>query len=279
MNTVCKRLITFVIGVPLVICFVFMDFCNHLPLNLLVILFSILGAIEFSNLTSKFYSTFPKALLVIFSAFLPFSTYILSLTPVSLDAIPWFFVFETIILMGGECLTAKTFENSLKKLSISFLEIFYCGLLFTFVVKLTTFEYSKYIISLFFILVFMTDSAAWFFGILFGKNNRGIVAASPNKSVIGFAGGIFTALVLGCLYKFIFPEIFTGSYIKILAISLLTSISSIIGDLIESVFKRSLEAKDSGNLIPGRGGVLDSVDSIIVSAPVFYVGIYFLYNF
>lgn len=279
MNTVCKRLLTFIIGVPLVLAFVFLDIYNHLPFNVLVIAFSFLSANEFYTISSSKYKLFPRWILVIFTTLIPLVAYVFSLNCFSFDSVLWFFVFETLILMGIETFTSKTFEESLTKNAISFLILFYCGFLISFVVKFTTLKNSKYILGLFFILVFLCDSAAWLFGILFGKNNRGFIAASPNKSIIGFLGGIAGSIVFGCIYKYIFPEIFEGSYLKMIILALFTALASIVGDLIESVYKRSLGVKDSGRLIPGRGGVLDSIDSIIIAAPVFYIGIYFLYNF
>ena len=65
--------------------------------------------------------------------------------------------------------------------------------------------------------------------------------------------------------------------VKVLIFSFFIAFVAIIGDLVESVIKRSVEIKDSGNLIPGRGGVLDSVDSILFVAPVYYFGISFLF--
>ena len=123
----------------------------------------------------------------------------------------------------------------------------------------------------------MCDSGAWFFGILFGKSTRGFVAASPNKSLVGFIGGISGSIASGCLFKFIFPEVFTISYPRLIILGLITSIAAIVGDLIESVFKRSCNVKDSGNLIPGRGGILDSIDSVLIAAPIFYIGYNFLF--
>ena len=123
----------------------------------------------------------------------------------------------------------------------------------------------------------MTDSGAWFFGVLFGKSTRGFFKASPNKSLVGFFGGIITAIACGILFKFIFPTVFFGSIWKIVLVSFTTALAAIIGDLIESVFKRSLGVKDSGTIIPGRGGLLDCLDSLILGAPIFYIGIHFLY--
>ena len=74
-----------------------------------------------------------------------------------------------------------------------------------------------------------------------------------------------------------FPDVITISYRNLVILGIITSLAAIIGDLIESVFKRSCEVKDSGNLIPGRGGVLDSIDSILIAAPIFYIGYNFLF--
>ena len=123
----------------------------------------------------------------------------------------------------------------------------------------------------------MCDSFAWFFGILFGKSTRGFVAASPNKSLVGFIGGIIGSLGCGFVLKYFFPAAISISNLNLVILGIITSVSAIIGDLIESVFKRSCDIKDSGNLIPGRGGVLDSIDSVVIAAPIFYIGYNFLF--
>ena len=68
---------------------------------------------------------------------------------------------------------------------------------------------------------------------------------------------------------YLFPEVFTYSLGEGFVLGLLTSAIAAIGDLIESSFKRSAEVKDSGSIIPGRGGILDSIDSVIMAAPVY----------
>ena len=123
----------------------------------------------------------------------------------------------------------------------------------------------------------MCDSAAWFFGILFGNKTRGYFKASPNKSLTGFVGGIAGSIASGLLFTYIFKDIFCVEIYKIVITGFFTALAAIIGDLIESVFKRNLQVKDSGTIIPGRGGILDSIDSIIIAAPVFYIFAYFLF--
>lgn len=277
MNKVAKRLLTFFIGVPLVIAIVYFDYLNHLVLQLVVGVFAVLGANEFYDMASKKNKLFTKEIVLIATALLPFTCYTFILSDLSLDITPWLFITISILLMGYECFTAKTFEFSLSKISYTLLTVFYCGFLITFISRMTILPNSKYIITLFLIFVFMCDSFAWFFGILFGKSTRGFVAASPNKSLVGFAGGIAGSIACGLLLKLLLPSVFTISYKNLIILGLITSIAAIVGDLIESVFKRSCDVKDSGNLIPGRGGVLDSIDSILIAAPIFYIGYNFLF--
>lgn len=277
MNKTGKRLLTFFIGIPIVLAIVYVDYLNHLPLQIVIGVFSILAANEFYTMLQPKVALFSKPVVLILSAILPYISYLFILADMSLELTPWFFICECILLMALECFRAKTFEKSASKVAYSCLIIFYCGLLMTFLSRLTVLENSRYIISLFLILVFICDSLAWFFGILFGKGSRGYVAASPNKSIVGFVGGIISSIASGVLFKVLFPQIITTSYLNIILIGFFTAIASIVGDLIESVFKRFCDVKDSGNLIPGRGGVLDSIDSILISAPIFYICYHFLF--
>ena len=112
---------------------------------------------------------------------------------------------------------------------------------------------------------------------MFGKNNKGFIKASPNKSIAGFIGGFAGTMLTGAIAHFLFPQVFTGSLGKILLLSFVIAFMAIIGDLVESVLKRSVQIKDSGSIIPGRGGVLDSIDSIVFVAPIYYFGINFLF--
>ena len=111
MSSTVKRLLTFFIGVPLVLAFVYFDIYNHLPLNILIFAFSVFGSIEFYNMVSTKFSLFPKPLIVTFSCVLPIISYVFSLIGLPYDACIMIFVLEIALLMGIEALTSKTFEN------------------------------------------------------------------------------------------------------------------------------------------------------------------------
>ncbi|MCQ2589702.1 MAG: phosphatidate cytidylyltransferase [Treponema sp.] len=278
MSKTVKRLLTFFIGIPLVLGLVLLEYRNHLALNFVIAVFALLGSLELYNIFSKQAELFPKWLISLFTVSLPIFAYIFNQLNIDMILTIWIMIFEIIFLMGIESLTAKTFENSLKKIAFSALILFYVGFMPTLISYITFIpNNSTYFIILFLLIVFMTDSFAWFFGILFGKGTRGYIAASPNKSLVGFIGGILTTLILAIGMKHLFPQVFVGPHWKMIVISLATSFAAIVGDLIESVFKRSSEIKDSGNIIPGRGGILDSIDSLIIGGPVFYLCIHFLY--
>ena len=126
-------------------------------------------------------------------------------------------------------------------------------------------------VMLFISLVFSNDIFAYIFGMLFGRGHGGVVKVSPKKSLAGFAGGlagcIGICLLLFALLKDL-PHV--ALWIRIV-LAVLISTAANIGDLAESVFKRSAGVKDSGNIFPGRGGALDSMDSEIASAPLFFL--------
>ena len=108
---------------------------------------------------------------------------------------------------------------------------------------MTLFRHSSIFICVFLFSVFICDSLAWFFGMLFGKNNRGRVACSPNKSIAGFIGGYAGSIAAGIVAHLLWTDIFTGSILKGIALGFAVATAGITGDLIESVFKRSAGVK------------------------------------
>jgi len=117
------------------------------------------------------------------------------------------------------------------------------------------------------------DVSQYVWGKLLGKHKI-IPKISPNKTWEGFLGGIITITVLsGLIAPFLTPM---SSGMGLIA-GLIISISGFVGDVVISSVKRDLRLKDSGQLIPGHGGILDRVDSLIYTAPLFFHFIYYLY--
>ncbi len=281
MTKLAQRLLTFFIGIPIVLGIVFIDYWNHLPINALACIVSAFAADELYRMFQKKTPLLNRKLLIILSCVMPLIEYLTILINNGFSGVEystWAFLIAAMILMGTEVFGHKSFEDSNSRLPSSVFIVFYCGFLLTFITRITLFKESTVFLGLFLFTVFMNDSLAWLFGVLLGKNNRNIFSASPNKSIAGFIGGILGAVASCVLAKYIWPELFGGPVYYSVILGFLSSIAAITGDLIESVFKRSAEIKDSGNIIPGRGGILDCIDSIVFSAPIFYVASYFLFH-
>ena len=123
-----------------------------------------------------------------------------------------------------------------------------------------------------------TDMGAYIVGSMIGKHKM-IPHVSPGKTWQGFGGAIFFALLAGCgLYAFFredMPGFATGLHVlgswgHVIGLSIVMALLAVVGDLAESVVKRSLNVKDSGQMLPGIGGALDLIDSLCFTAPVLY---------
>ena len=116
------------------------------------------------------------------------------------------------------------------------------------------------------ILVWGADSGAYMIGKLFGKQKLA-PKVSPGKTWQGFIGGLVTAAVISWAYG-VWANLDVAPSI-LLTCSIIAALASVLGDLTESMFKREAGIKDSGNLIPGHGGILDRIDSLTAAVPVF----------
>lgn len=276
MNKIIRRLLTFFIGVPLVLLIVCFTPYNHILLHLGIVVFACISSSEIYNLMKKNMPMQNKKAVVFFATMIPISTYGCIFFNLDFSISTLIFIAGFMILLVMEIFKPsskspdETFEDSNNKLAGSLFVLLYGGYLLSYLSRMTVLPHSTEFIIMYLLMIFLCDSAAWFFGILFGKGNRGFVKASPNKSIVGFVGGVIGSIVSGLICTFIWPEIFSGPLWKMIVLGLVVAIAAILGDLAESVFKRSAKEKDSGNIIPGRGGALDSVDSLLMSAPLFY---------
>ena len=126
-----------------------------------------------------------------------------------------------------------------------------------------------------FLLVWGADSGAYFVGREFGKKKLA-PKVSPNKSVEGLYGGIATTVIIMLVVQYSYLNLTALQLILFLILSVITVFASVLGDLFESMIKRRAGIKDSGRVLPGHGGVLDRIDSLLAAAPIFATGIYIL---
>jgi phosphatidate cytidylyltransferase len=132
--------------------------------------------------------------------------------------------------------------------------------------------YSFHLPLAFLLMLWANDTGAYLFGMKFGKH-RLFERHSPKKSWEGFFGGVFTSLVVALIIAQFFAEI---TPLVWAGMAVLISSFGTLGDLVESMLKRSLDAKDSGSFLPGHGGFLDRFDGLLIAAPVVYVYLYLL---
>lgn len=134
-------------------------------------------------------------------------------------------------------------------------------------------EYHPKVIISILAMIWTNDTFAYLVGRSIGKNKL-FERVSPKKTIEGFGGGVVFSIITGVLMaQFYLNE----SIAQWIIIALLVSIFGTLGDLIESKFKRNAGVKDSGNIMPGHGGFLDRLDSIIFAAPFVYLFYQILY--
>ncbi|MEQ1558357.1 MAG: phosphatidate cytidylyltransferase [Methyloglobulus sp.] len=126
----------------------------------------------------------------------------------------------------------------------------------------------------FLILIWAADISAYFVGKKFGTTKLA-PEISPGKTLVGFYGALLSAVICGVVLSLIyqFPIMNASDFVLL---SVFTVLISVYGDLFFSVVKRQSGVKESGSILPGHGGILDRIDSLIAAAPFFYAGIYLI---
>lgn len=169
--------------------------------------------------------------------------------------------------------TDKPFQN----IAYTFVGIVFTILPFTFFHALgfvTNTGFSAHIPMGFLLMLWANDTGAYLVGRQFGRTKL-FERHSPKKTWEGFIGGIFISAGVGFILSMYFKELTWKQWVTT---AIVISIVGTLGDLVESMFKRSINIKDSGGILPGHGGLLDRFDGLLLSAPLVFTYLYFVFN-
>lgn len=177
--------------------------------------------------------------------------------------------FVLFILLLPAILAVELFsvtEHPLKNIASTMLGVVYVALPLAIMLvipfMLSGGEWSPWCFLFYLFIVWGNDVFAYLVGITFGRH-RLCERISPKKSWEGFFGGVAGALAVGAVAAWMLD----ANYAMWIGLAAVVAIASVVGDLVESMFKREAGIKDSGNILPGHGGVLDRFDALIYSAP------------
>jgi phosphatidate cytidylyltransferase len=273
MNKVLVRILLFVIVLPLLLAVAMWDWAYHLPLALVALGITALGAGETAALLRTkglvMNPYLPYALGTLFPALAYLENAHLLAADQSLVLVC--LVIVAILVRQIFANTEENLQPVLGKVAGIVFTLIYPGFFMYYILKIDSLPDSWLLLPIYLLATFGNDAWAWLFGSLFGKHSPKPFLVSPSKSLVGFAGGIAASFLVLVVAFFLFPGLLGHNLVLVLGLALVLGLTTIVGDLFESSLKRSAGVKDSGTVIPGRGGVLDSIDSLLFSAPVFYL--------
>lgn len=128
-------------------------------------------------------------------------------------------------------------------------------------------EYSWVPVLALFVFLWVNDTAAYFIGSLIGRHKL-IEHISPKKSIEGFIAGILFTMLASLIFTRLYPDFPTAFW---MGLAVVVALFGTLGDLFESLIKRTCSVKDAGDLIPGHGGILDRIDSLLVAVPAVFL--------
>ncbi len=188
----------------------------------------------------------------------------------------WQFMFAVIglfLLFMLELRKGKA-HQPVFSISATVFGIIYISWCFSFLVRIRQLPEGALLTGFCLLVTKSSDIGAYLWGKTFGKTPF-LAGVSPKKSLEGAVGGFFTSIVVGTLFSLL---ITTMTFYEKFFLIIILAIISQLGDLFESLIKRDCQVKDSGKIFPGMGGVLDVIDSIIFTAPTFYLYVTMLNN-
>lgn len=267
-----KRILTALVIIPLLVAAVWFD----TPLPWFIILAAIWGTLavyEFYKLVAASktppltYFGIIWTLLFILSGDSTLSSDLgLSLNP---DLLTPLLVTSAVVLPLIWLVRRKQPDSTFTAWAWTIAGIFYIGWLLRYPVALRELDNGRNWIFLALFGTYACDTAAFFVGSTIGKHKLA-PNISPGKTREGAIGGVFGSIIASLFFVLPTPFALPISWVQAIFLGLLVSISGQLGDLVESLFKRNMGVKDSGRMMPGHGGFLDRIDSVLFAGIVVY---------
>ncbi len=172
-----------------------------------------------------------------------------------------------LAVMVTRLFSRRAVEGALEDIAVTVTGIFYVALLFGFQVAILAGAPGKRWLVFLYLVIWASDTGAYYVGTAFGRH-RLYEKISPKKSIEGLAGGMLASMIIALLCKvWLVPSV---GLVEAAVLGAFLAAFGTVGDLVESLIKRSAGVKDSGTLIPGHGGMLDRMDSMLFAAPVLF---------
>ena len=253
-----ERLISSILIILAIIFILFVDWL----VGAVIVLLTIAGLYEFFTMVEKKGINIYKYFGIVIGAIIPLSiAYRFELTR------NWEFFFIVLAVLFLIIMQFRRRQNSgtVVDISVTMFGILYVSWFLSFIIKIRYLENGFGLLATLLLVTKLGDIGAYLIGSRFGRTPL-IPRISPKKSVEGSIGG----LVFSILGAFACRPFLPLPYLYLVFIGLFLGVLGQLGDLSESLMKRDCQVKDSGNLFPGMGGILDVIDSLLFTAPVFY---------
>ena len=263
-----KRITSALLGFPLVV--IILTFGNKYVVDIFLAIIACISMQEYMNAISKdakpirwlgYISCIFIAFIHIIPQYIPEPI----LNNIIILAIP------ILLLVLFTTIVATNMRINFKDVSYTLFGIVYIVTCIAFIAKIRGLEHGNWLVWFAIIAAWASDTFAYFIGKRFGKHKFSKV--SPKKSVEGCIAGVIGAVIVALIYTYAVNEItsLNFSYIYLTIITAILSIIGQIGDFAASSIKRYVDVKDYSNLIPGHGGMLDRIDSLMFLSPFAYV--------
>lgn len=267
------RIILSILFIPVIAFIIYANLLEGLLFFIFIIILSLLSSRELFVIVTRIFElrNFRKSLLWFFipDIILIASYYINLFFKVKYIGILYLLIYTFVFLLVFHVINYKLI-NGFINFTIFFLGYIYTGFFPLILLVIKHANKGTILLYVLFFLVWLNDASGYFIGTYFGKK-RGIVKFSPNKSLEGYVGSFVVTLGASIGLKLLFPEDILFNYAQTMGLGFIIAFFAPLGDIGESVLKRSAGMKDSGRFLPGFGGVLDIFDSILISSPFYYL--------